>query len=83
MDQDIILTRLTEMFREIFEDDTLILTPQTAAADIPGWDSMNHITIVVETEQRFGVKFQTSEIEELRDVGEFITLIAKKTVRAD
>jgi acyl carrier protein len=79
MDHAVILTRLTEMFHEIFEDDALVLTPQTAAGDVPGWDSMNHITIVVETEQRFGVKFQTSEIEELRDVGEFIALIAKKT----
>jgi acyl carrier protein len=79
MDHAVILARLTEMFREIFENDTLVLTPQTAAPDVPGWDSMNHITIVVETERRFGVKFQTSEIEELRNVGEFITLIAKKT----
>ena len=79
MDHAVILTRLTEMFREIFENDALVLTPQTAAPDVPGWDSMNHITIVVETERRFGVKFQTSEIEELRNVGEFITLIAKKT----
>jgi acyl carrier protein len=79
MDRAVILPRLTEMFREIFDDDLLVLTPETAAGDVPGWDSMNHITIVVETERRFGVKFQTSEIEELRNVGEFINLIAKKT----
>jgi acyl carrier protein len=56
----------------------LILTPETEAADVAGWDSMNHITIVVETERRFGVKFQTSEIEELRNVGEFIGVIGRK-----
>ena len=79
MDRAAILARLTTMFREIFEDDTLVLTPRTAANDVPGWDSMNHITIVVETERRFGVKFRTIEIEELHDVGEFITLIERKT----
>ena len=78
MDNAEILARLTELFREIFDDDALVLKPEMAAADIPGWDSMNHITIVVAAEQRFGVRFQTSEIEELRDVGEFIALIAKK-----
>ena len=79
MDHAGILVRLTEMFREIFDDDALTLTPNTAAADVPGWDSMNHITVVVEAERRFGVKFHTTEIEELRNVGEFLTLIAKKT----
>ena len=79
MDHAVILARLTDLFREIFDDDRLVLTPDTASADVPGWDSMNHITIVVEAERRFGVKFRTSEIEELRNVGELITLIEQKT----
>ncbi|MGD0430113.1 MAG: acyl carrier protein [Acetobacteraceae bacterium] len=78
MDQAAILSGLTDLFREIFDDDALVLTPETEAADVPGWDSMNHITIVVETEQRFGVKFQTSEIEELKNVGEFVRVIERK-----
>jgi acyl carrier protein len=79
MDHTVILARLTDLFREIFDDDRLQLTPDTAAADVPGWDSMNHITIVVEAERRFGVKFRTGEIEDLRNVGEFIALIEQKT----
>jgi acyl carrier protein len=79
MDHAAILAKLTELFREIFDDDNLVLTPETTAEDVPGWDSMNHITIVVETERRFGVKFNTAEIEELRNIGEFIALIEKKT----
>ena len=78
MDQAAILSGLTDLFREMFDDDALVLTPETEAADVPGWDSMNHITIVVETEQRFGVKFQTSEIEELKNVGEFVRVIERK-----
>jgi acyl carrier protein len=78
MEPAAILSGLTGLFREILDDDGLELTPETSAANVPGWDSMNHITIVVEVERRFGVKFQTSEIEELRNVGELIALIARK-----
>ena len=78
MDDAAILSGLTELFREIFDDDALVLAPVMGAANIPGWDSMNHITIVVEAERRFGVKFLTGEIEELRNVGEFIALIGRK-----
>ncbi len=79
MDDAAILMKLTELFREIFDDDNLVLIPATAAADVAGWDSMNHIAIVVETERRFGVKFRTTEIEAVKSVGDFIALIAKKT----
>jgi acyl carrier protein len=79
MEHAAILSGLTDLFREILDDDRLVLTADTSAADVPGWDSMNHITIVVEAERRFGVKFRTSEIEELHNVGEFVALIEKKT----
>jgi acyl carrier protein len=78
MDHAAVLAALTEIFREVFDDDDLSITEATTADDIDGWDSMNHITLVVETERRFKVKFQTAEIEELKNVGEFVSLIAKK-----
>ena len=78
MDHAAILAALTQIFREVFEDDALVISEATTADDVEGWDSMNHITLVVETERRFKIKFQTAEIEELKDVGEFVGLIAKK-----
>jgi acyl carrier protein len=78
MDHAAILAALNEIFREVFEDDELTITEATTADDVKGWDSMNHITLVVMTERRFKVKFQTAEIEELKNVGEFVALIAKK-----
>lgn len=78
MTNDEILEALTELFREVLDDETIVLTPETTAADVPGWDSMNHITIVVEAERRFGIKVRTAEIEELRNVGDFAALIASK-----
>lgn len=72
---------LTSIFHEVFGDETIQLTPQTTAEDIEAWDSFNHINIIVATEMRFGIKFQTAEIEELKDVGHLAELIGKKLQR--
>jgi acyl carrier protein len=73
-----ILTGLTQIVRETIGDDTIVLTPETTADDVPMWDSFNHINILVAAEVRFGVKFQTAEIEGLRNVGQLAQLIEKK-----
>jgi acyl carrier protein len=78
MEQTEIYSRLTEIFRDIFDDDTLELRPEMTAADIQEWDSFNHINLIVATEAKFGIKFQTTEIESLRNVGHFVELIGKK-----
>jgi acyl carrier protein len=78
MTPDQILQDLTVIFHTVLDDDTLVLTPETTAADVAGWDSMNHITIVVEAERHFGIKVRTSEIEDMRNVGDFVSLIAAK-----
>ena len=73
-----ILEGITEVVREALDDDTIVLTPGSVAGDFAGWDSFKHITIVVATEMRFGVKFRTAEIEGLRNVRDFADLIAAK-----
>jgi acyl carrier protein len=78
-----IYTQLTEIFRDLFDDDSIVLTPETTAADIPEWDSFNHINLIVATEVRFGIKFKTAEIESLRNVGHLADIIAAKLVGAD
>jgi acyl carrier protein len=69
---------LTDIFRDLFEDDTLVLSPSTTAADIPDWDSQNHINLIVMAEARFGIRFRTAELDSLRNVGEFVALIQAK-----
>jgi acyl carrier protein len=81
MNDDTVLARLTGIFHEVFDDPAIVLTRDTTADDVPGWDSMNHITLVVESERRFGVKFQSAELEELKNVGEFVDLITAKLAR--
>jgi acyl carrier protein len=78
MTEQEILAQLNKIFCNIFDNDSIVLTPATTAKDIEGWDSIQNITITVVVEARFGVKFLTSEIELLQNVGDFITLIKAK-----
>lgn len=77
-----ILAEVTDVARQVFEDPALELTLDTTSDDVPHWDSMSHITLVVECECRFDVRFETMAIEELRSVGELVRLIEQKLALA-
>jgi acyl carrier protein len=70
-----LLSKLTEIFRDIFEDPGLELTPETTAEMIPQWDSMSQVTLAVEIEQRFGIKLKAAEMEQMRSIKELLALI--------
>lgn len=74
-----ITTKLTVLFHDVFDDDSIVLRPDMTADDVPEWDSLSHVTLVVAAEQAFGIKFRTAEIEELHNVGDFVRLIAAKS----
>ncbi len=76
-----IYEQLNVVFRQVLEDDSIELTPDMTADDVEGWDSMNHIFIVVELEKRFGVKFHAAEMEELKNVGELASLVKQKLAK--
>lgn len=78
MTQEQIYNRLTQVFRNVFDDDSIRLSPATTAADIPDWDSLSHTSLIAATEARFGVKFKTAELESLRNVGHFVDVISCK-----
>lgn len=82
MDQSQIYAGLNDIFRRTLDDPSIALRPETTADDVEGWDSMNHILIVVAIEQRFGVKFQAAEMEELKNVGDLAHLLAEKLATA-
>lgn len=73
-----IFEELSAVFRDVFDDETIALRPETTADDIDGWDSQAHVTLVVATEMRFGIKFRTAELESLRNVGDFVRLIQSR-----
>lgn len=70
--------RLETVFQNVFDDDSLHITPEMTAADVEDWDSMQHINLIVACEKEFKVKFGMSEIQELANVGELESLIAHK-----
>ena len=73
-----IYAKLTSIFREVFDNDDIVLTAQTTAADIDDWDSVNHIRLMISIEAEFRIKFTVDEIAEAADVGEFVSLIRGK-----
>jgi acyl carrier protein len=74
-----IYARLTQVFRDVFDDDAIVLRSDTMADDVAGWDSQAHVNLVVAAEMQFGIRFRTAELESLHNVGEFVQLIAQKT----
>ena len=73
-----IIERLTPIFRDVLDDDDLIITPATAAADVDGWDSLAHIRLVVSIEKALGMRFTAEEVSALQNVGDLAALVIKK-----
>ncbi len=78
MSQKEIFDGLTVIFRELFDDERIMLSDKTTAADIEGWDSYNNLNIIVAAEQLFGVKITNREIKSLASVGDLVGLIERK-----
>ena len=72
------LDQLITIFRDIFDDDNLIITKSTTSSDISGWDSLAHIRLIVAIEKFFEIRFTADEIFELENVGEMVSLITRK-----
>jgi acyl carrier protein len=79
MTQQEIYPRLTKIMRDVLDDDNLVVTPELTANDVEGWDSVNHITLVVAIEEAFGIKFKSAELEKMKNVGQLVEQIEKKT----
>lgn len=70
--------RIQEAFRDIFDDNSIVLRDDMTAADVKNWDSLNHIDMIVAVESEFKIKFTTAEVTSLKNVGELIALVEKK-----
>ena len=73
-----IMERINIIFREVFDDDSLVITDSTNSSDIEDWDSLEHISLVVSMEKEFDLKFDLKEVNALANVGEMVDLIASK-----
>lgn len=78
MEANQITIKLTDIFREIFGDETIVLNDSMTAMDVPGWDSLSHINLILAVEKGFKISLTTREVRALNNVGDFILLIEKK-----
>jgi acyl carrier protein len=79
MDSAAIYERLTPIFHDIFDDDSIEVTPELTAKDVDGWDSLTHIRMILTVEKAFKIKFSTSEVGHLETVGDLVKLIEART----
>lgn len=74
MTREEVFARLADVFRDVF-DREVALTDATTAADVDGWDSLTHITLIGGVEDEFGVKFPMKDVVRLKNVGEMADLV--------
>lgn len=72
------LEKLSDIFRDVLENDNLVITRETTAAAVEEWDSINHIQLIVSIEKHFKVKFSSQEILNWKNVGEMADSIDAK-----
>ena len=77
-----IIHRLTPIFCEIFEDPALVVTPELTADDVPTWDSLNHINLIVAIEAEFGFEFTAEELGSMTKVGDLLTILRQRGLDA-
>ena len=70
--------RLQEIFRDIFDDEELIIREDMSANDIEDWDSLAQINLIIAIEKEFKVKFNLEEVSSLKNIGEMLELLSNK-----
>lgn len=71
-------TKLQGIFRQVFDDDSIVIERATTADDIDGWDSLSHMNLIVAVEMGFSIRFNVKDVRALKDVGDLIDIIDKK-----
>jgi acyl carrier protein len=74
-----IYDKLNEIFADVFMRDDIKLSPELTAKQVEGWDSFKQVEIIISTEEVFGIKATTRELDNLQSVGDLVTLISSKT----
>lgn len=70
--------RLDQVFREVFDNDDIHITPEMTANDVEGWDSLSHVNLIVAIETKFGIKFSQKELLTFKNVGDLLKSIRGK-----
>ena len=77
-DADQVLGKVREAFKSVFDVDPQLLTLETSAGDIPGWNSLGHLSLTTQLEQTFGITFDVDELMEMENVREIVRIVSAK-----
>ena len=77
MTEQQIFDAVQNIFRDNFDDDSLVLTRETTADDIEDWDSLEQINLLTAIEKKFNIKFKLADVRGLKDVGDLLDLVAR------
>lgn len=77
------LDKLNDVFQDVFDDDDITVTRETTADDVDAWDSLMHVSLMLNIEKAFGIRFATSEVAALKDIGALVDLIDSKLPAAN
>ena len=78
MNREEIHIKLNEIFKDVFGDDELVITDDTTAADVDGWDSLQQILLIETVENEFHIRFTIDEVVSMTNVGDMISKITSK-----
>lgn len=78
MSREEIYEQLNEVFRDVFDDDTIEVNDQTTSRDIEHWDSLEHINLIAAIETQFGMKFTMGQVVTMKNVGEMVDIISSQ-----
>lgn len=78
MKRTAIIEKLTAVFHEVFNDNTIVLRDEMTANDVENWDSLTHMLMITKVEETFGIKFKLKELNKLKMVGDLINTIETK-----
>ena len=76
--EELLAGRLPKVFRDVFGDPSIELSATTTADDIPDWDSLNHVQLIIALEKEFSIRFALGELQDVRDVGALANVILTK-----
>lgn len=75
MTRESVYERLNKVFRDVFDDESIELCDETVADDVDGWDSFEHINVVMGIEDEFGFKIPIGKVVTMKNVGEMVDII--------
>ena len=78
MEENVIITKLQIIFREVFSDESIIINKEISANDIDHWNSLNHMILITEIESVLSIKFRLKDLNRMKNVGDMIDIIISK-----